>query len=196
MNRRKTKVTRKTRETSIAVALDLDGTGSYSIKTGLPFLDHMLDLFSRHSLIDLRVKAEGDLAVDYHHTVEDIGLCMGTAVHRALGGREGITRYGFAAIPMDDALSEAVVDLGGRPFLVMEVANRSKRILDFDLGLVEEFFRAFCAEARMNLHLRQKYGKEPHHAYESLFKAWARAMRQAVALDAREKGVPSSKGSI
>ncbi len=196
MKKRKATVARKTRETSITIAVDLDGTGSRSISTGLPFLDHMLELFARHSLIDLRLKAEGDLAVDYHHTVEDVGLCLGSALCQALGARAGITRYGFAAIPMDEAYSEAAVDLGGRPFLVMRVANRSRRILDFDLGLVEEFFRAFCVEARMNLHLDQKYGKNPHHAYESLFKAWARAMRQAVALDSREKGVPSSKGSI
>lgn len=196
MKKRKATKARKTRETNIAITLDLDGSGSYSITTGLPFLDHMLDLFSKHSLIDLQLKATGDLAVDYHHTVEDVGLCLGSAIHQALGDRKGIVRYGFAGIPMDDAFSEAVVDLGGRPFLVMEMANKARRILDFDLGLIEEFFRAFCVESRMNLHLHQKYGKEPHHAYESLFKAWARAMRQAVAFDPREKGVPSSKGAI
>lgn len=196
MKQRTARVKRETRETRIEVEINVDGTGKHEIDSGLPFLNHMLELFARHSLIDLRLKAGGDLAVDYHHTVEDIGLCLGSALDRALGDRAGITRCGFALVPMDEALSRVVIDLGGRPYLVYEVACKRGKILDFDLGLVEELFRAFSVQARMNLHAAQLYGKEPHHAYESLFKALARALRVAVARDPREKGIPSSKGVV
>ena len=195
-NARSANEKRTTRETDISCKLCLDGSGRCSISTGMPFFDHMMELFSRHSLIDLELSAKGDLAVDYHHTVEDIGLVLGTALDRALGDRKGIGRYGWAYVPMDESLSRAVVDLGGRPFLVYSIANRRKKILDFDLGLLEEFFRAFVAQGRMNLHIAQMYGSEPHHAHESVFKAVARAIRMAVARDPREKGVPSSKGRI
>ncbi|MEI6563784.1 MAG: imidazoleglycerol-phosphate dehydratase HisB [bacterium] len=196
MKKRMATVARKTRETDIKVSVNLDGTGISKVETGMPFLNHMLELFSKHSLIDLTVVAKGDLAVDYHHTVEDLGLVLGDAMDQSLGDRKGITRYGWSYIPMDDALSRAVVDLGGRPFMVYEVANRTRKIRDFDLLLIREFFQAFTVKARMNLHIAQLYGKEPHHAYEAIFKAVARALREACKKDARVKGVPSSKGAI
>jgi len=196
MSTRTAKLKRKTRETNIAVELNIDGTGVYEVDTGLPFFNHMLELFSRHALIDLRIKATGDVDVDYHHLVEDLGLTLGTALNKAIGDRKGITRYGAAYVPMDEALSRVVVDLGGRPFLVYHIANRSRKILTFDLRLIEEFFRALVTEARMNLHVDNMYGSEPHHAYESVFKGLARALRTACALDPREKGIPSSKGKI
>jgi len=196
MKNRSAIVARKTRETDIKVSVNLDGAGISKIDTDMPFLNHMLELFSKHSLIDLTVVAKGDLEVDYHHTVEDLGLVLGDAIDQALGDRKGIVRYGSAYIPMDDALSRAVVDLGGRPFMVYEVANRTRKIRDFDLLLIREFFQAFTVKARMNLHIAQLYGKEPHHAYEAIFKAVARAMSAACQKDARVKGVPSSKGAI
>jgi imidazoleglycerol-phosphate dehydratase len=196
MKTRSASLRRTTRETDIAVTLRIEGSGKSKISTGMPFLDHMLDLLARHSLFDLDVRATGDLAVDYHHTVEDLGLVLGDALHRALGDRKGITRYGHALLPMDESLSLVAVDLGGRPFLVYEIANRKKKILDFDLGLVEEFMRAFCTQARMNLHIVHLYGQEPHHAYESVFKGLARALSTACRKDPRERGVPSSKGIL
>jgi len=186
----------KTRETDIAVTLDLDGTGRCTVATGMPFLDHMLELLGRHALLDLTIRARGDLPVDYHHTVEDLGLVLGTCLDRALGDRKGIRRYGWCLLPMDESLSQVALDLGGRPFLVYAVANRTRRIRDFDVRLVEEFFRALAVQARMNLHIRHLYGDEVHHAFESVFKGFARALRQAVERDPREKGVPSSKGRI
>jgi imidazoleglycerol-phosphate dehydratase len=196
MKRRKATIKRKTRETDITVDLVLDGTGRYRIDTGMPFMDHMLELFARHSLVDLNLKAKGDLKVDFHHTVEDIGLTMGQAFDRALGSRKGIGRYGWAIVPMDEALSRVAVDLGGRPCYVEQIGCRKKKIRDFDLKLIGEFFRAFCVQARLNLHVAQLYGQDPHHAYESVFKGVARALRTAVAVDAREKRIPSSKGKI
>ena len=196
MASRSAKVRRKTKETDIDVELNIDGRGACSIDTGMPFLDHMLDLLGRHGLFDLEVKARGDLEVDYHHTVEDIGLVVGDALNRALGTRKGIARYGWSIIPMDDALARVAVDLGGRPYLVYQIANRRRKILEFDLKLLEEFFRAFTVQARMNLHVAQLYGTEPHHAHECVFKGVARALRIACAIDAREPGLPSSKGKI
>lgn len=189
-------VRRHTRETRIDVTLNLDGSGSASIELALPFLRHMLELFARHSLFDLRLRAEGDLDVDHHHTVEDLGLALGEALNNALGDRAGIARYGHSLLPMDESLSLVAVDLGGRPYLVYEIANRRRKILEFDLGLIEEFFRAFATQARMNLHIAHLYGAEPHHAYESVFKGFARALRAACALDPRERGIPSSKGRL
>ncbi len=189
-------VKRNTRETRIEVVLNLDGAGRPDINTGLPFLDHMIELLARHGLMDLKLKAAGDLAVDYHHTVEDVGLCLGAALDQALGDRSGIVRYGFALIPMDEALGRVALDLGGRPWLDLKMACRRRKILDFDLGLVEELLRAFTVQARMNLHATQLYGNEPHHAYEAIFKGLARALRMAVARDPREKGIPSSKGVV
>lgn len=189
-------IKRETRETRIEVKIGLDGSGRCEVDSGLPFLNHMLELFARHGLFDLKLKAAGDLDVDYHHTVEDVGLCLGSALDKALGDRAGIARYGFALVPMDEALSRVAVDLGGRPSLVYATACRKKRILEFDLGLIEELLRAFSVRARLNLHAAQLYGSEPHHAFESLFKALAVALRAAVARDPRERGVPSSKGVV
>jgi imidazoleglycerol-phosphate dehydratase len=196
MKARRATVARKTRETDIAVELNLDGAGVSAVRTGLPFLDHMLELASRHSLIDLAVRAAGDLQVDYHHTVEDLGLALGQALDRALGDRRGIRRYGWSYVPMDEALARVAVDLGGRPCLVKAMACRKRRILDFELSLFDDFFRAFCDRGRLNLHVAQLYGQEAHHAYEAVFKALGRALREACALDPRERGVPSSKGTI
>ncbi len=193
---RKAKVERKTRETDIRVALSIEGSGRCDVETGIPFMDHMLELLGRHSVMDLTVKASGDLEVDYHHTVEDLGLVLGEALDNALGQRRGITRFGWSMVPMDESLSRVVIDLGGRPFLVYEMACRKRKIRDFDLNLINEFFRAFCANARMNLHICQLYGSEPHHAHESVFKAVARALRLACAVDEDASGVPSTKGKI
>jgi len=194
--KRSATMVRKTRETDIKMSLTIEGKGVGKVDTGIPFLNHMLELFAKHSLMDLTVVAKGDLEVDYHHTVEDIGLVLGEVMDQALGDRKGIVRYGWSYIPMDDALARAVVDLGGRPYLVYEVANRTRKIRDFDLLLIREFFQAFAVKARMNLHIAQLYGKEPHHAYEAMFKAVARAVGEACRKDARVQGVPSSKGAI
>lgn len=196
MKARTATIRRKTRETDIGLTLNLDGAARYSVSTGIPFIDHMIELLARHAMFDLTLRARGDLEVDYHHLVEDLGLVLGDALNRALGDRKGIARYGFFVLPMDESLSLAAVDLGGRPFLVYEIANRKRRIRDFDLGLIEEFFRAFATQARMNLHISHLYGQEPHHAYESVFKGVARALRMACAPDPRERGIPSSKGIL
>lgn len=196
MKKRTAELTRNTRETQIFVRLNVDGHGTSDIETGIPFFDHMLELFVKHSLFDVTLKAKGDLQVDDHHTVEDVGLVLGDALNLALGERKGIERYGFSLLPMDETLSRVALDLGGRPYLVLEMANRKKKIKDFDLGLIGEFFRAFVTQARMNLHIAQLYGADPHHAYESVFKGLARAMKMACKTDSRVKGVPSSKGSI
>ena len=187
---------RNTKETKIQLSLNLDGSGEGVIDTGIGFFDHMLELLKKHALIDLSVKAVGDLKVDYHHTVEDVGLVLGKALNEALGERKGIVRYGFASIPMDEALCETSLDLGGRPFLVMQCAMKHLMVKDFEVKLVEEFFRAVSVESRSNIHLRQVYGDEAHHVCEGLFKSFARALRAAVKIDPREKGVPSSKGII
>ena len=193
---RKATIERNTKETRISLSLDLDGSGAGDIDTGIGFFDHMLELLKKHALVDLAVKATGDLKVDYHHTVEDVGLVLGKAIDEALGDRKGLTRYGFASIPMDEALCETSLDLGGRPFLVMQCAMKHMFVRDFEVKLVEEFFRAVSVEARANIHLRQVYGDEAHHVCEGLFKSFARALRQAKAIDPNEKGVPSSKGVI
>ena len=188
--------TRVTRETDIAVTLNLDGTGVSRIETGIGFLNHMLELFARHALVDLDVKAAGDVHVDYHHTVEDVGLVLGACLNEALGERRGIRRYGFFLLPMDEALCEVALDLGGRPYLVFASAMKHMQVRDFEVKLLEEFFRAVTVEGRMNLHLRQVYGDEAHHVCEAMFKGFARALRMAVETDPRESGVPSSKGTI
>lgn len=193
---RKAEKQRKTRETEISVSLELDGTGRADISTGIGFFDHMLELFARHSLMDLTVRARGDLQVDYHHTVEDTGLTLGACLLEALGDRRGIRRYGFFRLPMDEALCEAAVDLGGRPYLVFASAMKHAFVRDFEVKLLEEFFRALSVEAKMNLHLRQCYGDEAHHVCEGLFKAFARALRMAAEPDPRETGIPSSKGAL
>ena len=196
MGMREAKVARSTKETQIELELNLDGSGRGEVSTGIGFFDHMLELLKKHALIDLTVRAHGDLEVDYHHTVEDVGLVFGQALDRALGDRRGLTRYGFASVPMDEALCETSLDLGGRPFLVMQCAMKHMMVKDFEVKLVEEFFRAVSVESRSNIHLRQVYGDEAHHVCEGLFKSYARALRAAAAVDPREKGVPSSKGVI
>ena len=189
-------IERNTKETQVSLALDLDGSGAGTVETGIGFFDHMLELLKKHALIDLTVKATGDLHVDYHHTVEDVGLVLGKALNAALGDRRGLTRYGFASIPMDEALCETSLDLGGRPFLVMQCPMKHLFVKDFEVKLLEEFFRAVAVEARANIHLRQVYGDETHHVCEAFFKSFARALRQAKAIDPLETGVPSSKGVI
>ena len=193
---RTSSIERNTKETQVSVTLGLDGSGAGEISTGIGFFDHMLELLKKHALIDLTVKAKGDIEVDYHHTVEDVGLVIGKALDEALGDREGIVRYGFASVPMDEALCETSLDLGGRPFIVMQCPMKHAVVRDFEVKLVEEFFRALSVEGRLNVHLRQIYGDEAHHVCEGLFKSFARALRAAVAVDPREKGVPSSKGVI
>lgn len=196
MKTRTAEVRRKTKETDITVKLNLDGGCVCKIDTGVPFLNHMLELLAKHAVIDLVVKAKGDLEVDFHHTVEDIGLTLGQALDEALGKRKGITRYGWSLVPMDEALSRVALDLGGRPYLVYEVSSRKRRIGDFDLGLIRDFLQALSVQGRMNLHVTQLYGKEAHHAYESMFKGLAKALNMACARSPRAKGVPSSKGRI
>ena len=187
---------RNTKETKIALSLELDGSGEGSVDTGVGFFNHMLELLKKHANLNLTVKAVGDVEVDYHHTVEDVGLVFGKALNEALGDRRGIVRYGFASIPMDEALCETSLDLGGRPFLVMQCSMKHMFVKDFEVKLVEEFFRAVSVEARANIHLRQVYGDEAHHVCEGFFKSFARALRQAKAVDPLEKGVPSSKGIL
>ncbi len=193
---RKAAIERNTRETKISLSLDLDGSGEGTVDTGIGFFNHMLELLKKHALLDLSVKAVGDLDVDYHHTVEDVGLVFGQALNQALGDRRGIVRYGFASIPMDEALCEASIDLGGRPFIVFSSGKKHMMVRDFEVKLLEEFFRAVSVEGRMNVHLREIYGDEAHHVCEGVFKSFARALRQAVSKDPREKGIPSSKGAI
>lgn len=193
---RKAEIKRETKETKIFLSLDLDGSGEGEIDTGVGFFNHMLELLKKHALVDLTVKAQGDTDVDYHHTVEDVGLVFGQALDKALAGRIGIVRYGFASVPMDEALCETSLDLGGRPFLVMQSPMKHMFVRDFEVKLVEEFFRAVSVEARANIHLRQIYGDEAHHVCEGLFKSFARALRAAVKIDPAEKGVPSSKGVL
>ena len=193
---RKATIERNTNETRIRLELDLDGSGEGAVDTGIGFFDHMLELFKKHALVNLSVKAEGDLDVDDHHTVEDVGLVLGKALDQALGDRRGLVRYGFASIPMDEALCEASVDLGGRPFVSMSSPMKHMFVRDFEVKLIEEFFRAVSVESRSNIHLRQISGDEAHHVCEGFFKAFARALRQAKAVDPLETGVPSSKGVI
>jgi len=193
---RKSEIERKTRETRISLSLDLDGSGEGVIDTGVGFFNHMLELFKKHALVDLSVKCEGDIDVDYHHTVEDVGLVLGQALNEALGERRGLVRYGFASIPMDESLCETSIDLGGRPFLVFQCPMKHVMVRDFEVKLLEEFFRAVSVEGRANIHMRQIWGDEAHHVCEGFFKSFARALRAAVAIDPRERGVPSSKGVI
>lgn len=194
--KRTAKGRRTTKETDIQISLNIDGTGVYSNSTGIPFFDHMLDLLSKHSLIDLKVKAVGDLDVDYHHTVEDVGIFLGEMLNKALGDRRGITRYGWSLLPMDESLSRVAIDLGGRPYLVYSIANRKRKIRDFDVSIFKHFFRSFAESAKMNLHIEHLYGEDVHHAYESVFKGVAKALLAACTVDPRVKGVPSSKGRL
>jgi imidazoleglycerol-phosphate dehydratase len=190
-------VERTTRETSVAVKVDLDGEGSYRIASGIGFLDHMLEQLSRHSLIDIDIEAKGDLHIDMHHTTEDIGIGLGQALAKSLGEHRGIARYGSATVPMDEAMASVAVDVSGRPHLVWSVAFSTGRIGDMDTELFREWFRAVAHNAGLTLHVQCHYGDNNHHIVESCFKAFARALRQAVAIDPRQKDrIPSTKGTL
>jgi imidazoleglycerol-phosphate dehydratase len=190
-------IRRDTSETKIAVTVNLDGTGVYRVTTGIGFLDHMLEQLSRHSLIDLEVAVEGDLHIDQHHTTEDSALAIGEAVSKALGERRGITRYGTAYAPMDEALTRCALDISGRPFLVWKLAFTQEKLGEWDTELVEHWFQSFAQTAGLTLHVENLYGRNNHHLVESAFKALARALRQAVELDSRKAdAVPSTKGSL
>jgi imidazoleglycerol-phosphate dehydratase len=194
---RQAEVTRNTAETQITVRLDLDGTGQAKLATGIGFFDHMLDQIARHGLIDLEIEARGDLHIDGHHTVEDVGITVGQAVYKAVGDKKGIRRYGHAYVPLDEALSRVVIDFSGRPGLVMNVPFKSGMIGTFDTQLAHEFFQGFANHAFVTLHIDNLRGENAHHQCETVFKAFARALRSALELDARAAGtIPSTKGSL
>ena len=193
---RKAEVKRKTKETEISLKIDLEGSGKHSIHTGIPFFDHMLSLLAYHSSMDLSLKARGDIDVDAHHTVEDVGLCLGDGIRKALGEVRGIQRYGMALIPMDEALGSVALDLSMRPWLVFHMKLKRSRIGTFDLELVEEFFKALCNHGSMTLHINLLYGRNSHHMVEAVFKGFGRALGQAVSLDSRSASVPSTKGIL
>jgi imidazoleglycerol-phosphate dehydratase len=191
------KITRSTKETEVAVSVNLDGTGRAEIATGIGFLDHMLDLLARHSRIDLAVKAKGDLHIDQHHTTEDVGIVFGQALKQALGDMRGITRYADVHVPMDETLTRVAIDISGRPVLVFRVEFPRDKIGEFDVDLVREFFQAFTTNAGVTLHVETLYGDNSHHVAESCFKGLARALRAAIAVDASAKNeIPSTKGSL
>ena len=190
-------VERHTKETEITATVDLDGTGAYAVATGVGFLDHMLEQLARHSLIDIFLKAKGDLHIDQHHTTEDIGIVLGQAVAKALGDKQGITRYGFAYLPMDETLTRVAIDVSGRPYLVWKVEFTRSKIGEMDTELFREWFQAFAQNAGITLHVETLYGENSHHIAETCYKALARALRQAVAIDERQEGrVPSTKGQL
>jgi len=193
---RKAEVKRKTKETDISVYLKLDGRGEYKINTTVPFLDHMLSQIAKHGFFDLEINAKGDTDVDYHHTVEDVGIALGDAFKKALGEKEGIRRYGHAVIPLNEALSMVSVDISGRPYIVYNVAMPKEKVGEFDVELTEEFFRAFANSSGMSLHINVMYGNNLHHIIESIFKAAARALDEATSIDERVKGIPSTKGKL
>jgi len=194
---RSAKLTRKTNETDISVSVDLDGTGKSSINTGVGFLDHMLDQVARHGMIDIEIKAKGDLHIDSHHTTEDVGIALGQAIKEALGDKKGIRRYASCDLAMDDSLSRAAIDISGRPFLVWRVEFKRDKVGDFDTELFQEWFQAFAMNAGITLHMENFYGDNAHHIAESCFKALARALRDAVEIDPRNKNaIPSTKGAL
>lgn len=196
MKNRKANIKRKTAETDIHLALTIDGTGKYNIDTGVGFFDHMLELFTRHGLFNLTIKAKGDTKVDYHHTIEDIGICLGKAFQEALGDCRGIRRYASMGVVMDESLSYAAIDISGRPHLEYNVKRVKTKIGEFDIELAEEFFKALVMNARWTLHLELIRGDNLHHIIESNFKSVARVIRQAVELDSKFKGIPSTKGIL
>jgi imidazoleglycerol-phosphate dehydratase len=197
MKARSASVHRRTTETDIRARLSLDGRGRYAVSTGIRFLDHMLELFTRHGAFDLDLRAQGDLDVDQHHTVEDTGLVLGEAVRQALGDKRGINRAGYFLMPMDETLAVAALDLSGRPYLVLTAPIKSKRVGDLQTELLEDFFQGFASGARANVHLRVLYGRSSHHAVEAIFKAFARALRYACSLDANlKRQLPSTKGLL
>ena len=194
---RRATVERQTKETAIVATVDLDGTGAYEVATGVGFLDHMIEQLARHSLIDITLKAKGDLHIDQHHTTEDSGIVLGQAVAKALGDRGGIARYGFAYLPMDETLTRAAIDVSGRPYLIWKVDFTRSKIGEMDTELFREWFQAFAQAAGLTLHVETLYGENNHHIAETCYKALARALRQAVAIDERQGGrVPSTKGQL
>ena len=197
MSKRIATIRRDTKETKVQVTIDLDGSGSAEVRTGIGFLDHMLDHFGKHGMVDLTIKGEGDLRVDDHHTAEDVGICLGQAIAKALGDKAGIRRFGSASVPMDEALASVSLDLSGRAVLVFNVRFAGDKIGTFDTQLIEEFCRALSANAGMNLHVNVPYGANDHHVAEALFKALAQAFRAAKEIDPARRGqVPSTKGSL
>ena len=194
---RKAAISRKTNETEISVAIDLDGTGAYDVSTGIGFLDHMLDQLSKHALIDIKVRAKGDLHIDFHHTAEDVGIALGEAVKQALGDKKGISRYASSDLVMDGTLTRVALDVSGRPFLVWKVQFTADKVGEMDTELFREWFQAFAMNAGITLHVETPYGDNNHHIAESAFKALARALRDAVEIDPRSKDViPSTKGTL
>ena len=196
MNGRTATITRNTNETNVSVRLNLDGTGVSNIQTGVQFLDHMLTLFAKHGIFDLDVSCKGDLGVDAHHSVEDIGICLGLALEKALGDKKGIVRFAHSYFPMDEALVRVAVDLSGRPFLVYNLRVERERVGELDSDLIEEFWKAVITHARLNLHIELLYGRNTHHIFESVFKAAGRALELATRTDPRIQGVPSTKGVL
>jgi imidazoleglycerol-phosphate dehydratase len=194
---RTAKIERKTKETDIKLTINLDGKGQYSINTPTPFLDHMLSLMCKHGIFDMKLKAKGDIDIDYHHTVEDIGIVLGKAVKQALGNMEGISRFGQATVPMDEAIASVRLDISGRPYLVYKVAFPKKsKIKNFDPDLIEDFLQAFVSNSSITLHVESPYGRNTHHIIEAVFKALGRALRNAVSIDPRIKGIPTTKGQL
>ena len=194
---RNAKVNRKTKETDISCEINIDGTGQNEISTGIGFFDHMLEIFSHHSLIDLKLNADGDIHVDFHHTVEDVAYVLAEAINQSIGEKKGINRYGFFYIPMDESLSRTVIDFSGRPEFVWKVNLGLKKIGEMDTELFHEFFRAFCNVSKCNLHIENFYGDNNHHIIESCFKSFARSIKQALTVDERIKNIiPSSKGAL
>ncbi len=196
MAKRKAKIVRKTAETDVTIEMNLDGAGKGDISTTIPFLDHMLNLLARHGFFDLKVKSRGDIDVDYHHLVEDIGICLGAAIREALGKKEKINRYGSATVPMDESLCAVSLDVSGRPYLVFKVNFGVKKIRDFDPALLKDFFKSLTDHSGMTLHVNVMYGKNNHHIAESIFKAFARALSEAVGFNKKVTGVLSTKGSL
>ena len=196
MKQRKAHVKRKTGETDVELTLNLDGKGKANISTGVGFLDHMLDLFTKHALIDLTIRASGDQRVDDHHTVEDVGICLGQALKDALGDKKGITRFASTSVPMQESLADIAIDISGRPALVFNVNFNTNRIGNFDASLVREFLEAFSANAGINLHVNVSYGSNAHHIVEAIFKGLAKALDRAIKIDERMEGVPSTKGTM
>jgi imidazoleglycerol-phosphate dehydratase len=196
MKGRTAKKSRETSETKVSVTLNLDGSGAGNIQTGVQFLDHMLTLFAKHGLFDLNITCKGDLGIDAHHSVEDIGICLGLALEEALGDKKGIVRFAHAYFPMDETLVRVAVDLSGRPYLVYKVKTKRERVGELESDLIEEFWKAFVTHARLNLHVELLYGRNTHHIFEAVFKAAARALSLATRIDARIKGVPSTKGVL
>lgn len=196
VSRRTASIQTKTKETEIRVSLDLDGSGQYQVSTGIPFFDHMLESFARHALFDLELEARGDVDVDLHHTVEDVGIALGQALRNALGSAAGIRRFGSSVLPMAESKVEVAVDVSNRPYLVYRVELTNDRVGEFDATLTEDFLYAFSQNAGLDLHVDKRYGRSPHHVVEAVFKGVARALREAVAFDPRETGLPTVKGAL